>query len=72
MERKNVIGVDCRISVIYTLVSLLNIPAVNLLIVSDHVVKLEDFRVSWERIRDDVLKVAYEAMFKASTTLLGC
>ena len=69
---KNVIGVDCETSVIYTLASLLNIPVVNLLIVSDHVTKPGYSKVSWERIRDDVLKVAYEAMLKASNTLSCC
>ena len=66
---RNVIGVNCETSVIYTLTSLLNIPAVNVLVVSDHVLKPEYSKVSWERIRDEVLRVAYEAAIRASLTM---
>jgi len=66
----NVIAVDCETSVIYVLASLLKLPVINILTVSDHVVREEPKNMNEQtkdRIRktfDLALKAAYETIFE--------
>jgi len=72
---KNVIAVECEISVIYTLASLIDIPAVNILVVSDHVTKLKSreqdklFAKWMSKAFDSALKVAYETTVKIAALM---
>jgi len=66
---KNVIAVDCETSVIYTLASLMRIPAINILVVSDHVTKSTPYTQNSakkvDKAYDLALKVAYEVITKS-------
>lgn len=66
-----VLGVDCETSVVYTLATLAGIPAVNVLVVSDHVVKrkaAEETQLEEKMIKayDLALKASYETLAKLS------